>query len=91
MITGIYHSEDLSEYLQENHLFRRLLHKILRDEKVKMRDDVQQENFIWAALRYLYMSYFRHFRHEVADDNLFRQIASDSRNPIRRLMVDLVN
>ena len=51
MITGIYHSEDLSEYLQENHLFRRLLHKILRDEKLKMRDDVQQENFIWAALR----------------------------------------
>lgn len=40
MITGKYHSEDLSNYLQQNNLYRRVLHKIMRSEKVRMKEDV---------------------------------------------------
>ena len=70
---------------------RRILYKILKNEKIGMKSDVQEDNLIWAALRYLYMSYFRHFRDEVLDEDLIRQISTDGRNPIARLLLDLVH
>jgi len=94
MITGIYHSEDLSEYLQENSLMRRILQKLVRTEKIGLVPrihDVPVDNLIWAALRYLYMSYFRHFMGEELNDFLIRQISNDSRNPIRKLLLDFVH
>jgi hypothetical protein len=46
---------------------------------------------IWAALRYLYMSYFRHFKDEDLDDFSIRQISNDGRNPIKKLLLDFVH
>lgn len=90
LITGVYHSEDLSEYLQENHLLRRILHKIMQNEKINLRDEVQEDDIIWRILRFLYMTYFRHFKDlDLNDEEFIGDIATCCRNPIKRLLIKL--
>lgn len=63
MVTGIYHSEDLSEFLQQSDIIRRIVDLELRRIKLE-RGQTERDHFIkHFIIRLSYLRFFKHLKH----------------------------
>jgi hypothetical protein len=74
MVTGIYHSEDLGEFLQQSDIIRRIVDYELRRIK-SVGGQVEYDHFIKQfVIRLTYLRFFKHLRHLPSTEDLAGKI-----------------